>query len=81
MIAYIDAHSATFGVEPICTELQVAPSTDYAAKSRPPSARSIRDEAMMPKVLEVWTKNRRVYGAHKLWRQLRRQGEELRPGS
>ena len=44
MIAYIDAHKERFGVEPICEQLPIAPSTYYAAKSRPPSARAIRDE-------------------------------------
>ena len=36
MIAYIDAHKERFGVEPICCQLPIAPSTYYAAKSRPP---------------------------------------------
>ena len=37
VIAYIDAHRDEFGVEPICRVLQVAPSTYYAARTRPPS--------------------------------------------
>jgi hypothetical protein len=40
IVDYIDANRKEFGVEPICTVLQVAPSTYYAAKSRPPSARA-----------------------------------------
>lgn len=32
---FIDANRAELGVEPICSTLQVAPSTYYAAKSRP----------------------------------------------
>jgi putative transposase len=40
MIPFIDAHRARYGVEPICRELQVAPSSYYAAKVRPRSARS-----------------------------------------
>ena len=46
IVAFIDAHRADFGVEPICTVLrsagvQVAPSTYYAAKTRQPlSARA-----------------------------------------
>ena len=43
MVRYIDEHRDTFGVEPICMTLQVAPSTYYSARSRPASARSIRD--------------------------------------
>ncbi len=40
MIRYIDAHREGFGVEPICSALEVAPSTYYAAKSRPPCRES-----------------------------------------
>ena len=36
MIAYIDRHYDRFGVEPICSVLQFAPRTYYAAKARPP---------------------------------------------
>jgi putative transposase len=34
VIAYIDAHRDRFGVEPICTALQFAPSTYWSAKRR-----------------------------------------------
>jgi len=27
MVAFVDAHRAEFGVEPICAELPIAPST------------------------------------------------------
>ena len=40
---FIEAHRAEFGVEPICRQLQVAPSTYYAAKARPASARAVSD--------------------------------------
>ena len=41
MIAYIDEHRYRFGVEPICSVLQFAPRTYYAAKARPLSARAL----------------------------------------
>ncbi len=41
MTRYIDAHRDAHGVEPICRVLRVAPSTYYAARSRPPSARAV----------------------------------------
>ena len=44
VIGFIDEHKESFGVEPICRELQVAPSTYYAVHGRPPSARAGRDE-------------------------------------
>jgi len=34
MVSFIDEHRGEHGVEPICTALQVAPSTYYAAKKR-----------------------------------------------
>ena len=40
IVSFIDANRAELGVEPICKVLQVAPSTYYAAKTRPPSARA-----------------------------------------
>jgi putative transposase len=33
IVEYIDDHKDEFGVEPICTELQVAPSTYYAHRT------------------------------------------------
>jgi putative transposase len=71
---YIDEHRNRFGVEPICTMLQVAPSTYYAAKRRPPSARALGDAALKPELSRVHEDNFGVYGARKLWRQLLREG-------
>jgi putative transposase len=66
-----------WGVEPICTTLQVAASTYYAAKKRPPSARALRDAVLMPILLTLWKANYRVYGAHKLWKAARRAGHDV----
>ena len=77
IVDYIDRHRAEFGVEPICRVLQVAPSTYYAAKSRQPSARSIRDAAMMQVLMVLWVANRKVYGAHNLWKAARRAGHDI----
>jgi putative transposase len=66
-----------FGVEPICTVLQVASSTYYAAKARPRSPRALRDAVMMPILLALWTTNYRVYGARKLWKAARRAGHDI----
>jgi putative transposase len=66
IVQFIDDQRDEFGVEPICTVLQVAPSTYYAAKSRPVSARAMRDAVMIPILVALWTANYRVYGAHKL---------------
>jgi hypothetical protein len=67
IVAFLDEHRDEFGVEPICTTLQVAPSTYYAAKRRElaPSARAVRDAVMMQALMVLWVANRKVYGAHK----------------
>jgi putative transposase len=74
VIRYIDVHRDQFGVEPICTTLQVAPSTYYAAKQRPPCARRLRDEQLKREIARVWQANFSVYGADKIWTQLNREG-------
>jgi len=71
---FITAHRDRFGVEPICRTLQVAPSSYYAHKARPPSARAVADERLKVEVKRVWDDNFEVYGARKVWRQLGREG-------
>jgi putative transposase len=77
IVDYIDAHRDEFGVEPICKALQVAPSTYYSAKSRPLSARALRDAVLMQALMVLWVSNRKVYGAHKLWKAARRAGHDI----
>ena len=74
MTRFIKTHRERFGVEPICRELQVARSSYYAARSRPLSARRVRDEALKVKLQHVHAEQFGVYGARKLWRQLHREG-------
>ena len=73
MIAYMDAHRERFGVEPICEVLEIAPSTYYSAKSRPPCRRRLRDEKLKVDIARVFDDNYGVYGARKVWRQLNRR--------
>jgi putative transposase len=79
IVGFIDEHRQEFGVEPICRVLQVAPSTYYAAKKRvlAPSARAVRDAVMMQVLMVLWVANRKVYGAHKLWKAARRAGHDI----
>jgi len=72
MIRYIDGHRSSFGVEPICRTLAVAPSTYYAAKARPPSARSVSDATLADVIGRVHRANFGVYGARKMWKALGR---------
>ena len=55
-----------FGVEPICTVLQVAPSTYYAAKRRPVCRRRLRDAELEVATRRVFDANYQVYGAQDL---------------
>jgi putative transposase len=73
VIAYIDKHRDRFGVEPICSVLQFAPRTYYAAKARPPSRRALRDEGLKPEIARVHRDNFGVYGVDKVWAQLNRE--------
>ncbi len=68
IVDFIDENKEELGVEPVCKELQVAPSTYYAAKSRPLSARAARDAQLVPMLVAIWTANYRAYGVRKLWR-------------
>jgi len=63
-----------FGVEPICTVLEIAPSTYYAAKARRPCRRRLRDGELTVEIRRVFDANYQVYGARKIWRQLNREG-------
>lgn len=76
-MAFIDANRDELGVEPICTVLQVAPSTYYAAKARRPSARTTRDAGLVPRLRDLWHDNYQVYGARKLWKCARRAGLDV----
>ena len=77
MTRYIGAHRDRFGVEPICQTLQVAPSTYYAARSRRPSSRRVRDVELKLDVTRVHRDNFGVYGVEKVWRQLLREGVQV----
>lgn len=52
----------------------MAPSSYYAAKIRAPSARALRDEELVPQLVEIGEANYRVYGVRKLWKAARRAG-------
>ena len=57
--------------------LQFAPSTYYAAKARPASARAVRDGDIGPRLDELWKKNYSVYGRRKLHKAARRAGIDI----
>ena len=82
---FIDEHrhdtvgGREFGVEPICRVLsehgcQIAPSTYWAARTRPASARVVRDGELIGQIERIHADNYGVYGVRKVWRQLHREG-------
>jgi len=79
MVAFIDAHRETYGVEPICEVLPIASSSYYEqkARERDPArqpARWHRDVDLRREIQRVWDANVQVYGVCKVWRQLVREG-------
>lgn len=67
------------GVEPICAVLkeagvQIAPSGYYASKTRPPSARDVRDAGLVEDIKIVHKANLGVYGVRKIHAVLNREG-------
>jgi putative transposase len=82
MIAFIDDHREVYGVEPICRVLPIAPSTYHvhAARRVDPAkapARVQRDAELCEKIKRIFDENFGVYGARKIWHQLRREGEQV----
>ena len=77
MIAYIDKHRNRFRVEPICRTLGVAVSTHYARRSRVPSRRALADRVLLTEIEAARSGRRRVYGARKTWKELRRRQVEV----
>jgi len=79
MVSFIDEHRDRYGVEPICAQVPIAPSTYYLYKAREADltkvpARHQRDQVLMGDIRRVWEQNFRVYGARKVWHQLKREG-------
>jgi len=78
MVSFIDNHRADYGVESICKQLPIAPSTYYESKVRESnperrSDRAKRDQELCVDIQRVWEENFQVYGVRKVWRQLNRE--------
>jgi len=82
MVRFIDQHREVYGVEPICAVLPIAPSTYFRWKTQQhdPTTRSKRaqgDHELGAAIQRIWDANEQVYGAEKVWRQLRRDGHRV----
>jgi putative transposase len=81
-VAFVDSHQEEYGVQPVLqaledTPAQIAPSTYYAAKTRPASARSRRDAGLIEMIKQIHAENYGVYGARKIWHELQRRGVQV----
>jgi putative transposase len=74
--AFIDMHRDHFGVEPICTELDVSASAYYQRATGERSARALADERLTGRIRDVHGKNYECYGYRRVHAQLVREGEQ-----
>ena len=79
MVACVDAQRETYGVESICAQLPIAPSTYWRHKAQQGdptqrSARAQRDDELKIEIRRVWDEQHQVYGPRKVWKQLKREG-------
>ncbi len=77
MIRFIDENRTDYGVESLCKNIQIAPSTYYETKSRqsdpdrePPRLK--QDHILKNEISRVWFENRCVYGAKKVWQAMKK---------
>ena len=78
-MAFIDAHRGKLGIEPICRELAIAPSSyhEHAGRLADPdrrSARARRDDEIEKQIRRAHDASFGLYGTRKVWHQLRREG-------
>jgi transposase InsO family protein len=79
MVSFIDDHREAYGVEPICRVLPIAPSVYYEQKAREADPRRLpkrllRERELRVEIERVWKENQSVYGARKVWKQMKREG-------
>jgi transposase InsO family protein len=82
MVSFIDENRNDHGVEPICQQLPMAPSTYYNHKARAANPERLpkrvkRDWRLETEIRRVYEDNFRVYGARKVWRQMTLEGIEV----
>jgi putative transposase len=78
--AFIDERKEDFGVEPVCRTLGVSASAYYQRKTGERSARQVEDERLLARIGEVHEANYCAYGYRRMWKALRRAGEDVGRG-
>jgi len=74
---YVEERRDAFGVEPICRVIGVPVSTHYARRSRKPSPRELADRELLLEIEAARTGRRKVYGARKTWKELKRRDVDV----
>jgi len=79
VMGFIDAYHKDLGIEPICRELAIAPSSYHTHAARfadasKRSARARRDDVLRAQIERVHTASFGLYGSRKIWHQMRREG-------
>jgi transposase InsO family protein len=77
---FINEQRERFGVEPICRVLGVSASAYYQRATGERSARRVEDERLLELIRELHRRNYFAYGSWRMWRALRRAGEEVGRG-
>ena len=78
MSAFIDdQRAAGFAVELVCRTLGVSPSAYYQRRGGERSARVVDDARLLQRIREVHEANYCAYGYRRMWKALRRAGEDV----
>ena len=80
MSSYIEEHRERFGVEPICSTLEVSASAYYQRAKGKRSARALEDERLSALIAEIHEANYCAYGYRRMWIALQRTGEQVGRG-
>jgi putative transposase len=78
--AFIDQHRERFGVEPVCRALDVSASAYRHRATGRRSARAVEDERLLARIREIHEANYCAYGSRRMWKALRREGEDVGRG-
>ena len=70
VVQFIDEHRPLYGVEPICRQVQIAPSTYYRHKALEAELglrcqRYHQDEALKPEIMRVWQETSNAMASEK----------------
>ena len=81
-LCYIHAYRHRFGVEPICAvlsehDMKIAPQTYYRWLARPIRSAELEEAYLVNDIVDLYRRNRCVYGVRKMWHAGRRAGLQI----